>query len=224
MSFDITQDTFVISDSHFGHKAVLKREPSRMQAAAANGYKDFYKFHRDKWNEVVGKKDNLLHLGDLYFVGGEAYLKSLKGSKALIVGNNDIKHFHKLKKWHIFKGLKLYIPQKEAILQALYKEFSKQTIKDDIYLNAIVQDIGTERIMFSHFPVFERKKYDRFATSRYMLDRLFILSDCSLNIHGHIHSRQSRHSFCFNVSCEHLGFTPKRLSEILRLYRYRAQI
>ncbi len=65
MNFNITEDIFLISDSHFGHKAVLKREPSRLQYAKACKYDDFYALHRDLWNKAVGKKDNVLHLGDL---------------------------------------------------------------------------------------------------------------------------------------------------------------
>ena len=45
MGFEITENTFVISDSHFGHKAVLQREPSRLKSAKAYGSSDFYAFH-----------------------------------------------------------------------------------------------------------------------------------------------------------------------------------
>ncbi|TLD96907.1 hypothetical protein LS71_004770 [Helicobacter jaachi] len=227
MDFVITEETFLISDSHFGHKAVLEREPSRLQSARACGYSDFYAFHRDLWNEAVGKKDRLLHLGDLFYKGGFGYVKALHGINELIIGNNDIKRFVKLKKlknWHVQKGLKLNIPHAESILKKLYMQFGKTIIKEDIYLNAIVQDIGGERIMFSHFPVFHRKAHDRFEKSRDTLDKLFALADCSLNIHGHIHSRQTNYSFCVNVCCEHLGFTPRRLSEILALWRKRVLI
>ena len=227
MNFNITEDIFLTSATHFGHKDVLKREPSRLQYAKACKYDDFYALHRDLWNKAVGKKDNVLHLGDLYFDGGLPYLKDLKGTKTLVIGNNDIKTFQKLKdfkSWYVQKGLRLNIAQKDRVLYTLQSEFGKARLKDDIYVNAIVQDIAGERIMFSHFPVFNRKTNDRFSESRDILDRLFKLADCSLNIHGHIHSRQCEHSFCFNVSCEQLGFAPKRLSEILKLWRYKIHI
>ncbi len=227
MKCPIDENIFLISDSHFGHKAVLEKEPSRLKSAKVCGYDDFYTFHKDLWNAAVGKKDRILHLGDLYYPGGFSYLKELKGRKILVVGNNDVQRFEKLKelkKWNVQQGLNLHIPQRGEILQKLYDEFGKIFIKEDIYLNAIVQDIGKERIMFSHFPVFNRKVNDRFAKSRDVLDRLFILADCSLNIHGHIHSRDTNNSFCFNVSCEQLGFKPKRLSEILTLWRYKISI
>lgn len=227
MDYIIDENTFLISDSHFGHKAALHKEPSRLKSAKAQGYDDFYSFHRDLWNKVVGKKDRILHLGDLYFPGGFSYLKGLKGEKMLIVGNNDTKRFGKLKSlksWEVQRGIALYIPEQEQIFKTLYETFGKNALKRDIYLNAIVQDIGSERIMFSHFPVFNRKTNDRFAKTRDILDKCFVLADCSLNIHGHIHSRDTNHSFCFNVSCERLGFAPKRLSEILTLWRYKTSI
>ena len=203
MGFEITENTFVISDSHFGHKAVLQREPSRLKSAKAYGYSDFYAFHKHLWNQVVGKKDTLLHLGDLYYAGEK--LKNLKS-------------------WSVQKGLALQVPQSEAILKKLYAQFGKSMVKDDIYLNAIVLDCAGERIMFSHFPVFHRKAHDRFTKSRDTLDKLFALADCSLNIHGHIHSRNTNYSFCFNVSCEQLGFAPKRLKEIITLWRHKVHI
>lgn len=227
MSFIINKNTFLISDSHFGHKAVLEREPSRLRSARANGYDDFYAFHRDLWNKAVGKKDYVLHLGDLYYPGGFAYLKGLRGRKQLVVGNNDIKRLLKLKTlkhWQVQKGLSLQIPHARTIRKKLYEKFGKTMIKDDVYLNAIITDCGRERIMFSHFPVFHRKAHDRFAKSRDSLDTLFALADCTLNIHGHIHSRDTNHSFCFNVSCECLGFEPKTLGEILRLWREKTRI
>ncbi|WP_110581749.1 metallophosphoesterase [Helicobacter cinaedi] len=227
MDFIINENTFLISDSHFGHKAVLQREPSRLKSARTNGYDDFYAFHKDLWNKAVGKKDRILHLGDLYYPGGFHYLKELRGKKQLLVGNNDVTRFTKLKalkSWRVQRGLNLQIPNAKAIRKKLYEKYGKMMIKDDVYLNAIIADCGRERIMFSHFPVFHRKAHDRFAKSRESLDTLFALADCSLNIHGHIHSRDTNYSFCFNVSCERLGFEPKTLGEILRLWREKNRI
>ena len=90
---------------------------------------------------------------------------------------------------------------------------------ENIYLNAVVCDVEGERIMFSHFPVFNRKPRDRFANARDILDTAFRLAQCSLNIHGHLHSRESGNDFCVNVSCEKLGFIPRTLGEVLRSHR-----
>lgn len=227
MTFPIDSDTFLISDSHFGHKAALVKEPSRLRAAQAYGYEDFYTLHQSLWNEEVGKKDFVLHLGDLYYPGGFKYLKNLNGKKGLIVGNNDVERYPKLKElkdWRVQRGLRLEIEQKDTILEALKNKYGKSALKDDVYFNALVVDYDHERIMFSHFPVFNRKQNDRFAKTRDVLDDAFKFADCSLNIHGHLHSRQTQNSFCFNVCCEQLGFRPKKLKEILTLWRHKAFI
>lgn len=227
MEFPIRDDTFLISDTHFGHKAVLEREPSRLKSAYAAGYDDFYAYARDLWNMQVTKKSYVIHLGDLFYGGGMPYLKNLNGNKLLIIGNNDIKRLDKLtklKSWRIQYGLKLEIPEKRQILSKLYAEFGKEIVKNDMYLHALVLDYGKERILFSHFPVFHAKSREKFTQSCEILDRLFTLADCSLNMHGHLHSRNTNNSFCFNVSCEQLGFAPRKLSEILTLWRHKSAI
>lgn len=227
MSFVVDENTLVVSDSHFGHKYVLVREPSRLIAAKACGFRDFFEFHRQLWNECVGKNDFVLHLGDLYYPGGFKYLKNLNGVKKLIIGNNDVDRFSKLKDlkhWSVNKGLKFELENKANILDSLYKKYGKSRVKNDIFLNAWVLDFGGERIMFSHFPVFHRKKNDRFYQTRDILDDAFALADCTLNIHGHIHSKDSGNSFCFNVCCEQIGFRPRKLGDILKLWRHRSLI
>ena len=106
----------------------------------------------------------------------------------------------------------------QRIKDYLKQKFGKQALKN-IYLNAVVCDVEGERIMFSHFPVFNRKPRDRFANARDILDTAFRLAQCSLNIHGHLHSRESGNDFCVNVSCEKLGFIPRTLGEVLRSHR-----
>ena len=115
-------------------------------------------------------------------------------------------------------NLHLKIPESRLIKDYLKQKFGKQALKN-IYLNAVVCDVEGERIMFSHFPVFNRKPRDRFANARDIWDTAFRLAQCSLNIHGHLHSRESGNDFCVNVSCEKLGFIPRTLGEVLRSHR-----
>ena len=123
-NFTINENTFLISDSHFGHKAVLQREPSRLKSARANGYDDFYAFHKDLWNKAVGKKDRILHLGDLYYPVG--FMTERTVGKQLLVGNNDVMCFTKLKtlkSWQVQRGLNLQIPNAKAIRKKLYEKY-----------------------------------------------------------------------------------------------------
>jgi calcineurin-like phosphoesterase family protein len=80
--------TFFTSDTHFGDAYVIVR--SRRPFASAPAM-DAALIAR--WNEAVGAKDDVWHLGD--FAGKmqpaalERLLDSLAGRKHLIVGNND---------------------------------------------------------------------------------------------------------------------------------------
>ena len=75
------------SDPHFGHKGMLKyaqrpyQSVDQMNAALIANY-----------NSVVGEEDCVLWLGDCFFMSfdkSKAILDSLKGSKALVIGNHD---------------------------------------------------------------------------------------------------------------------------------------
>lgn len=212
-------DTFVISDTHFGHKAILKKEPLRKTFAKERGFKDFDLCSVMLWNSAVGKDDFVLHLGDLYFKEGWQHLPKLAGKKRLLVGNNDLKKYVRLKKiedWSICKKVKLKIENKKKIFSKLEAKWGKSALKDEL-LNAVVIDLGAERIMFSHFPVMDRKKNDRYAPTRDVLDDLYRLCDCSLNIHGHTHSRNTKNPFCLNMSGENVGFIPIRIRDVLSI-------
>lgn len=80
---------FYISDLHFGHRNILKFE------AESRPYKDVTEMNDAmiyKWNQKVGKGDEVYILGDLSFYHGEEtnhILKRLNGMKFLIRGNHD---------------------------------------------------------------------------------------------------------------------------------------
>jgi calcineurin-like phosphoesterase family protein len=78
---------FVISDTHFGHKKIIEFE------AANRPFKTIEDHDEElirRWNDTVGKKDTVWHLGDLLF-GQEAFsvLSRLNGVKKLVMGNHD---------------------------------------------------------------------------------------------------------------------------------------
>ena len=64
---------------------------------------------------------------------------------------------------------------------------------------------------FSHYPAFYEDPYDRseeVGEIKNVLQRVFELSGCTCNYHGHIHSKSASDSRCINVSVEHCGFKP----------------
>ena len=75
----ITEDTFIISDTHFGHFNMIAYEPSRtfladLQSVSGGAGADIVNkvYHKlaDNWNAVVGKTDTILHLGRFRMGGG----------------------------------------------------------------------------------------------------------------------------------------------------------
>lgn len=91
----INLDTFIISDTHFGHKNIIKYcdRPENHDEIMFNN-----------WNKIVSDEDKILHLGDLTFKSN-AYidLKSLTGEKYLLLGNHD----HKSHDWYAENGFQV---------------------------------------------------------------------------------------------------------------------
>lgn len=78
--------TFVISDTHFYHKNIVK--------FAARPFPDVTTMNRvmvERWNSVVRDEDIVWHLGDVAMWKAREYeiVKQLKGRKRLLLGNHD---------------------------------------------------------------------------------------------------------------------------------------
>lgn len=215
---NITFDTYLISDTHFGQNIITKKEPTRNIIADYLGYQNHFNLIVDNWNRKVSNNDYVLHLGDVYFKDGLSYVKKLNGNKRLVIGNNDVTKFQNLQKlgWQTKNKIILKIPQKNKIREKIRMKYGK--IEEKIFLNGIIVDIDKERILFSHFPVFNRKPNDRFDYIRGVLDDYFRFSGCSLNIHGHTHSKDTNNKFCINLSCEKTMLSPIKLGKILKNY------
>ncbi|STQ86643.1 hypothetical protein LS73_002930 [Helicobacter muridarum] len=209
----ITLDTFIISDTHFGHKAVLRKEASRITALNSTCFTNFDDFSISCWNETVKQDDSILHLGDLFFGNGNELLSRLSGKKMLILGNNDIGKCESLKDWKIIKSIKFKLKDKKEYKKAMKKKWGSAL--DNPYATGLIIDINNVRVMFSHFPVGERKRNDKYWAARDIIDYAYHLTESEINIHGHIHSRDSKQKYCFNASTERLLFRPKKLRDIL---------
>ena len=132
MKYNITLESFVISDTHFGHKAVMKKEPIRKLTLKQSGFKRFDELQVYRWNAAVSADEKVLHLGDLYFDMGYTYLPRLHGEKLLIVGNNDIGKFERVEKmheWQVCHKLKLQIPEASASRSGLRQSLAKPSSK-----------------------------------------------------------------------------------------------
>ena len=63
----IDENTFIISDTHLGHKSILQFEPCRVSAMRIDGFEDHEEWIIHNWNSVVGPNDLVLCLGDFAF-------------------------------------------------------------------------------------------------------------------------------------------------------------
>lgn len=84
---DITSNIWFTSDHHFGHKNII-----RFSNRPFTDVFDMDEALIGKWNAVVGIKDTVYHLGDIFFCpSSEARLlrERLNGSIHLIRGNHD---------------------------------------------------------------------------------------------------------------------------------------
>lgn len=80
-------DTFLIGDTHFGHKNIVEFEPrSRFFTSVEEHDAQLV----ENWNSVVRKQDVVWVLGDVVF-GTQSFetLALLKGRKKLVMGNHD---------------------------------------------------------------------------------------------------------------------------------------
>ncbi len=109
---------FFTSDTHYGHENVIKY--------CSRPYKDKWEMNEaliKNWNEVVGKDDQVYHLGDFGFMQPKELVEiiwRLNGRIILIPGNHDSSQFKN----------KLYeIPQSKLVVDERYKELSHNNRK-----------------------------------------------------------------------------------------------
>lgn len=75
---------FFTADTHFGHDAI--------RIHCERPWKTVEEMDEaliDNWNNTITRGATIFHLGDFAFKNHEYYLKRLKGSKILIMGNHD---------------------------------------------------------------------------------------------------------------------------------------
>ncbi len=78
---------YIISDTHFGHKNIIKYENRPFNSVA-----EMDQTIVDNWNNTVNDEDTVLHLGDFSITGSkrtEEIINELKGNKTIITGNHD---------------------------------------------------------------------------------------------------------------------------------------
>jgi len=207
----ITLDTKITSDQHFGHNNIIRFEPCRQTQIMIDGFNSHDSWLLNNWNTQIEKNDNVLHLGDLLFKSRQETLKKLNGKIDLIYGNHEKQG---VKTYNLLN----YVYRNQVLIYG--ENYSKN--ENDPLLSAAIEEIDGFRILFSHYPVFDNNMYDnqkeKIVKRINFLEKLYKEYECDLNIHGHTHSRKSKFKNSFNVSIEATNFKILTLKEILQLY------
>lgn len=122
---NIDLDSWIISDTHFGHGGIIryaKRPANHNELMFAN------------WEQAVGPTELLLHLGDIAMTRGadEPRLRALPGDKWMIPGNHD----------------------KLTVTQTLQR-FGVKAFKPPFSgtERRLIVNVGGQRVAFSHRPL-----------------------------------------------------------------------
>lgn len=118
---------FLVSDTHFGHKGVchFTRNDGVTKLRPWDTPEEMDEAMVKSWNERVGPKDKVYHLGDVVINRRSLpTMARLNGDKVLIRGNHDIfpddeyrKYFRELRAYHVMNGMILsHIPIHEESL------------------------------------------------------------------------------------------------------------
>jgi calcineurin-like phosphoesterase family protein len=185
----IDLDTWIISDTHFGHEAITRmcNRPEYVDALM-----------RRKWSENVQADDTVLHLGDIMTwknkESPESWMRTLsklEGEKLFVRGNHD-KH----------------VPENWTEVGTLLGEFVEEDVTREgvpytnkVRNHGLYSQLDGKRILFSHYP------------DNWLLDW-----DVNIHghIHNNPYSPKiDRSRNYINVSVEVMDYTPVRLSAIL---------
>ncbi len=180
--------TWFTSDPHFGHKNII--DYCKRPFTSSDGQPDVHHMNRtmtERWNEVVGPRDVVYHLGDFCMDKNVAvirkYREKLNGQIVLVRGNHD-------------RG-----PQ--GMVQAGFSE-----VHDRLEI-----DLDGYHLYLAHIPVLVHdprspRKYNQELTKP--PPKYFDYFLC-----GHVHERWRRKGKVINVGVDQWNFYPVSLETLL---------
>ena len=160
---------FLISDTHFGHRPMYEyihtdgKRVRREYSSVEEGDEDMV----SKWNSVVGPKDKVYHLGDVFINRVARHiLDRLNGTKVLIKGNHDIfglndylPYFKDIRAYHrldyfLLSHIPVHTESLEKIKLNIHGHLHRNIvfqndIPDPRYFSVCVERIGYTPIEFS---------------------------------------------------------------------------
>lgn len=179
-------DVWFTADTHFYHQAMVEK-----------GWRLFPTVEEmnecliEKWNQYVGKRDTVWHLGDVGMGSTPRTLDlirtRLRGTKHLITGNHD-KVWPGNRDWH--KHFPAFMESFQSI-----SPWSRRTI-------------AGRQVVISHLSyIGDHTEKDRFAQWRF--------PNLGLpQLHGHVHTEWHKLGNMFNVGVDMNNFHPVSLDEV----------
>lgn len=162
--------TFLISDTHFGHKNILTfRRKDGTPLRPHSSIEEHDQHLVDNWNYIVGKNDKVYHLGDVGFMNVTRFneiFSQLNGEKVLIKGNHDIlkpnqwlQHFKDIRAYHVLdKILLAHVPIHPLSLERwrgqVHGHLHDQVVGDPKYVNISVERINYTPIDFEELRLY----------------------------------------------------------------------
>lgn len=214
----ILPNLYISSDTHFGHENMYKYEPIRKSEMQKCGFRSIDELMIQRWSETVGKDDIIFHLGDFAILASaHDTLKKLNGKKILLRGNHDKGNASSFisRGWDdVIEGVHILLDDGIDWAQHLRNHIAANRLSHNL-LNCVVAEYGGKRILFSHFPVFDDNPFDeKFKNITTVLEEIYMLCKCDINIHGHVHSKTAKELCCVNACVEHHNFRPVKFGQL----------
>lgn len=201
------QTIWLISDTHFGDTELRAGIPDRMSDDEIV----------TRINAKVGRKDTIIHLGD---VGDVKYIKKLRGYKVLICGNHDAgatNYQREIKRLKFDKDL--YSEKDMRASVAVAYPGWKITVSEGY---------DVSHAPFEYWDVIvDNCLFDEVYTGPIMVGEKLLLShepvnvEWAFNIHGHDHvghGRKNHLNCCIDASMKQFGipFEPINMNQIMK--------
>lgn len=151
-------NTYIISDTHFGHNNIHKYSPCR----GAKDVNHHTEILINNWNKTVRKNDKVICLGDFAFGSQNISIaEKLNGYKILIMGNHDnystdkyTQYFNKLLGSMEYKGCILtHIPVHETQLKRyrlnIHGHLHDKNLNDHRYINVSCEQVNCTPILLN---------------------------------------------------------------------------
>jgi calcineurin-like phosphoesterase family protein len=160
-------NTFLISDTHFGHGNMLNfKDKEGNPVRPFSSLEEMDETLIQNWNKVVKPTDKIYHLGDVAIARrGLDCLARCNGDKILIRGNHDIfklkdytQYFRDVRGYNVIDGfifshIPLHPESKGRFKANIHGHLHSNKLDDKFYFNVSVEQINYTPINFEEIKI-----------------------------------------------------------------------